>query len=167
MRTPRAARASVIAVLAVALLAASGCAPETDGAATATPSSASTPRPTPTSTPTPTPTATASPTPTPSPTTQPPAETGMSAAQAAEVCRDLYAGSGTTTITGAARVERRSLEPRWFVYFPGRNPNGAAAVMCILGGDPANPDVLAVNERVPMSEAEIQRDLGSNDQYLP
>jgi hypothetical protein len=90
----------------------------------------------------------------------------MTRDEAAETCSRLHAeGGATVTIDGAARVETRSVDPEWLVLFPASNANGPANVICILGGDPSNPEVVIVGETVPLTEEEIQRDRASNSQY--
>lgn len=175
------ARASIAAIIIAVASLGTACVPEgTESGASGSASSASA-RPTPTRAATPsfTPSASAAPTTTPSPgasasaaptstpSAAPPAPPEMTRAQAADACAQLYGDSGSMSITGSPRVEERSVDPHWFVSYPGSNEYGPGVVVCILGGDPAQPDVLVVIERTRMTEAEVRRDLASNAQYQP
>lgn len=155
----RRVRAGIILIAGV--VAFSGCAPE--GIENTSAPNASVAR-----SATPDPTTETSPDLSPAPSSSAPMEplAAMTSEQAATTCARLHTeGVPSVTIDGPARVEARPVEPEWLVLFPASNANGAANVVCILGGDPADPEIVVVAETIPLTEEEIERDRTSNAQY--
>lgn len=136
------------AVVLVAVL--TGCAPD----------------PSPTPTPSVTSSATTAPARTPSPTPTPTADAEMTGDEAAAICLTLVEpGLRSSVITGEPQIHERAVDPRWLILFPAENGISAHQVMCVIGGDPANPDVLSTSVRSTLTPEELATRLASNDEF--
>lgn len=60
-----------------------------------------------------------------------------------------------------ARIERRSLNPAWFVYVPG----SPLAATCVFGGELGDPELAFAGTSYPLNEDMIQLWITSNETF--
>lgn len=105
-----------------------------------------------------------SPTPTPTPTPTPDAE--MTGDEAAAACLTIVEPTlGTSVITGEPQIHARAVDPRWLILFPAENEYGVGEIYCVIGGDPADPDLLVAGEKSTTTPEELARKIASNDEW--
>lgn len=127
-------RSAFITLGAAVALVATGCAPA------ATPTGSASPTPVPTVTVTVTATTTTTPTPTVDASLLGPDE-------AVRVCvGNLTRVSPEDTVLGGARVEERSVLPKWLVLLPAENVNGPYTVACYVSESPNDPANQAIEQ---------------------